>query len=134
MRRSTIQLALLVLAVGCAADTASARAPATVPLDHILELAKPYPNLIVQIRLQLVRANLKREQVTCTSQPAPAGMVHLQGRGIAPYTCQIGKQRLSVSAIATFLDADGRRINSRDPAGAAKTVSVRETGLKWRWS
>jgi len=126
-------LLLAALTIGAGAPGAGARTLSTVPLDHVLELARPYPNLVVQIRLQLVRAGLKREQVTCTAEPVPPRWSGLQGRGIAPYTCPIGKQRLTITATTAFLDVSGRRITSAEPAQAARATEVRETGLKWRW-
>jgi hypothetical protein len=122
--------ALLAAASATLAAPATARQPTDVPLEHVLALAKPYPNLVLQIRLELVRASLKRENVSCAATPAGAGNPRLAAVRIAPYRCTIGKRQLIVETTPTFLDAGGRRLKGADLSRAA---SVREERLKWRW-
>ena len=122
----------VVLGLWAAAPAAAYRFTG-MPLADVLDIAKPYPNLVLQIRLQLVRANLKREQVTCLSERVPDGYSALAGRRMAPYHCPIGRRTLVVTAAQTYYDAGGRKLSPRDPDLARKAAKVTEAGLKWTW-
>lgn len=104
-----------------------------MPLADVMALAKPYPNLVLLIRLQLVRANLKREQVTCASERVPDAWARLAGQRHAPYTCVIGRRTLVVTATQTWLDAAGHKVKPNDPDIARKAARLTERNLKWTW-
>jgi hypothetical protein len=105
----------------------------SLPLAEVIDLAKPYPNLVLQVRLQLVRANLKREQVMCSGTRFGSQWTNLGGTRLAPYECAIGKRTLVVTANQTYLDRNGRKVKPEDPDIVRKAAKVRETGLTWKW-
>lgn len=128
--------ALLVL--GTAGASAKVATPGlsgggSVPLAEVLDLAKPYPNLIMQVRLQLVRANLKREQVVCSGSRFGNQWTALGGARLAPYECAIGKRKLTIAANPTYYDKNGRKVKPGDPDLMRKAAKVKETGLTWQW-
>ena len=134
-------LAGFILALGVAAPASAQRAtsvpPVTqggsMPLEAVLAVAKPYPNLLLQVRLQLVRANLKRDAVTCGAGRYDARWVQLSGARLAPYECKIGARTLLISAAQTYYDRNGKRLSAADVTTPAKAAKVKESGLKWSW-
>jgi hypothetical protein len=137
MRAATMMLTALVL---IAPGAALAKGPVpdqagggSLPLADVLEIAKPYPNLTLQVRLQLVRANVKRDQVVCTGGRFGQRWATLNGARLAPYECAIGKRTLVVTANQTFFDKNGRKLTAADPALPVKATKVKETGLAWKW-
>jgi hypothetical protein len=137
------RLATLILSFACATSASAQRptppvAPPTtqggsMPLEAVLAVAKPYPNLLLQVRLQLVRANLKRDAVTCGAGRYDARWTQLSGARLAPYECKIGAQTLVISAAQTYYDRNGRRLAPADVTTPAKAAKVKESGLKWSW-
>jgi hypothetical protein len=133
--------ALLAAVLACSfAPAADAQRPTppvvqggSMPLEAVLAVAKPYPNLLLQVRLQLVRANLKRDAVTCGAGRYDARWTQLSGARLAPYECKIGKQTLMISAAQTYYDRNGKRLAPADVTTPAKAVKVKESGLKWSW-
>jgi hypothetical protein len=105
----------------------------SLPLADVVEIAKPYPNLTLQVRLQLVRASLKREQVVCTASRFGNQWTNLGGARLAPYECPIGKRTLVVTANQIFYDRNGRKVAPGDPELMRKAAKVKENGLVWRW-
>lgn len=105
----------------------------SLPLDDVLAIAKPYPNLVLQVRLELVRANLKREQVVCTGSRFGNSWVELGGARLAPYQCKIGNRTLMISASQSYFDKNSRKLKPTDRDLMRKAATVRETGLTWRW-
>lgn len=116
-----------------ARDTTPGLAGGSVPLTEVLDVAKPYPNLVLQVRLQLVRANLKREQVTCSGRRFGNQWTKLGGARLAPYECQIGKQKLIVEAAQSYADVNGRKLKIADKDIMLKAATVKESSLKWKW-
>jgi hypothetical protein len=105
----------------------------SMPLEAVMAVAKPYPNLLLQVRLQLVRANLKRDAVTCGAGRYDARWTQLSGARLAPYECKIGNQTLLISAAQTYYDRNGKRLPPADVTTPAKAAKVKESGLKWSW-
>jgi len=133
-----IALTFVSLVLTAAAASAKVAAPGlsgggSVPLVEVLDLAKPYPNLVLQVRLQLVRANLKREQVVCTGSRFGNQWVALGGARLAPYECPIGKRRLIITANQSYFDKNGRKVKPNDPDLMHKAAKVKESGLAWQW-
>jgi hypothetical protein len=133
-----LRAAIIVSAL--AATSATARGPTpgiagggSRPLTEIIDLARPYPNLVLQMRLQLVRANLKREQVSCAGGRYSAQWSTLGGGRLAPYTCPIGKRTLRIEAAQTYFDRNGRKIKVTDPEVMARAATVKESALTWQW-
>jgi hypothetical protein len=104
-----------------------------MPLEAVLAVAKPYPNLLLQVRLQLVRANLKRDAVTCGAGRHDARWTQLSGARLAPYECKIGRQTLVITAAQTYYDRNGKRLTLSDTTTPAKASKVTESSLKWSW-
>jgi hypothetical protein len=104
-----------------------------LPLADILDIAKPYPNLTLQVRLQLVRANLRRDQVACTGSRFGNEWTNLGGARLAPYACPIGKRTLAITANQIYFDKNGRKVSAGDPDLMKKAAKVKENGLVWRW-
>jgi hypothetical protein len=130
----------VLAAVGCALSCSGAVAPAVarpkvdeVALTRVLEIAKPYPNLVQQVRLALIRAGVKGDAVSCTSRPAPAAAPALAGRRTGPYECRIGARRVHIVTRIVFTDRSGRRLDASEPASLAKAATFDERGLKWSW-
>jgi hypothetical protein len=131
-------LCLLALGATVASGAAHAKPPVTagggsMPLTDVLAVAKPYPNLLLQVKLELVRANLKRDQVICAAERFDNRWVALSGGRLAPYECKIGTRTLVVSAAQTYYDKAGHRLKPTDAALPAKAVKVQEARLKWSW-
>jgi hypothetical protein len=131
-------LAFSVLALANLPASAQRPAPAvtqggSLPLGAVLDVAKPYPNLLLQVRLQLVRANLKRDAVMCGAGRHDARWVRLGGARLAPYECKIGSRTLVITAAQTYFDQNGKRLTPSDAATPAKAAKLKESGLKWSW-
>ena len=135
-RRPGLTLIGLVLSAGVAMAkvvTPGLSGGGSLPLADVLEIAKPYPNLVMQVRLQLVRANLKREQVVCSGRRFGNQWTALGGARLAPYECAIGKRTLTIDARQSYLDGNGRKVKIDDPQLMSKAAKVTESGLVWRW-
>lgn len=130
--REAIVLALLVATPSGQMAQAAGEQSARVPLAEVLALARDYPNLYLQVRLQLVRANLKRDDVSCAARSLPASLGKLAGTAVAPYSCTIGKRTVEITARQTFYDANGHKLGSA-AASMAKAVRVAQANLTWRW-
>ena len=133
-------LSLVLAGVLGLAAPAFAKAPTpgiagggSVPLVEVLDVAKPYPNLVLQVRLQLVRANVKREQVNCTGAKYGTEWTNIGGMRLAPYACAIGKRTLLIDASQIYYDRNGRKVKLDDPDVMRKAAKVNEGGLTWRW-
>ena len=131
--RHALSLAVAFATVALLAPSAEARPTAGQPLAEILDLAKPYPNLLVEVRLQLLRAGLKREQVSCASERLDGAWTALANRRTAPYACPIGKRTLHIQATPQYYDSKGRRLELRDKELAGKAARLTETHWKWQW-
>ncbi len=105
----------------------------SLPLSEVLALAKAYPNLITEIRLRLLAAGKKKDDVTCTAQRLSSDWPALGGRRTAPYVCPIGKRLLTITATPSFVDRNGYRLAADDPALATKAARLTENRLKWTW-
>lgn len=136
MRRAAILLLALLLSGAVAqarVSTPGVTGGGSLPLAEVLELAKPYPNLVMQVRLQLVRANVKREQVVCTADRFGPQWTALGGARLAPYACAIGKRTVVITASQSYFDRNGRKVKPGDPDLSLKAARLKETGLKWQW-
>ena len=133
MVRRVSTTAALVLAVLSGSARVQAQQGSALPLRDVMAIAKPYPNLVTQIRLQLVRANLKADKVVCTANRFGDQWKSLSGARSGPYTCEIGKRVLVIETQAVYRDKDGRKLMPDDPQLPAKATKVTEAGLKWVW-
>jgi hypothetical protein len=135
--KSGCALVLLLSATWAPASAERAVPPVTqggsLPLEAVMTVARPYPNLLLQVRLELVRANLKRDAVTCAAGRYDNRWTLLSGARLAPYECKIGTRTLMISAAQTYYDRNGKRLPAADPATPAKAAKVKESGLKWSW-
>jgi hypothetical protein len=129
----------LAAVIGCLAATyAAAKVPGlsgggSLPLAEVVTLAKPYPNLTLQVRLQLLRANLKRDDVVCAAARYGNQWTALGGRRSAPYECRIGQRKLVITANQIYFDRNGRKVSVSDRELLRKAATVKENGLSWQW-
>jgi hypothetical protein len=133
MRSALMSLALAHLTAGPVYALSPARVAAKVPLIDVTTLAKPYPNLLLQIRLELLRANLSRDKVTCTGDQMDGTWHQMKTAVIGPYQCKIGRRTLVVTTTPVFYDAKGYRLSPTAADVALKATRVQETKLKWTW-
>ena len=129
----SLSIGLYVLCALTAAAQTGAPQAGSLPLADVLAVAKPYPNLTQEVRLELVRAGARKEAIVCSGRRFDADWPGLAGARSAPYDCRIGRRMLTVSARQTFYDANGHRLGSDDPLLRKRAVRVTETGLQWRW-
>jgi len=108
---------------------------ATVPIlfNEVLARARINASLQLQIRLQLHRAQLKREDVWCRASVLDARWPYLTGERLGPFVCPIGRRTLVLGGTVIFLDSRNGKISPTDPDLAAKTMKITETHFKWRW-
>lgn len=125
--------ATISLAGAAVAQRAAPGTGGSLPLAELMAAAAKYPNLIQQVRLQLLAAGLKKEQVTCSAERFSNQWEHLGGARLGPYDCPIGKRVLRVTTTATYFDRNGHRVKADDPALRAKAKRVAEGGFKWTW-
>jgi hypothetical protein len=127
---------LVVLLSGGTAACALApgRASMPVPLADVIALAKPYPNLVLQIRLELVRANTTRDKVVCSADRLDGTWIKIKNARVGPYRCQIGKRNLALTTTPLFYDTRGYKLSPTSADVALKAVRVQETKLKWTWN
>jgi hypothetical protein len=136
MKLKFIAAALVIIAATPASAqlaTPPVKQGGSMPLEAVMAVAKPYPNLLLQVRLELVRANLKRDAVNCGAGRHDARWVQLSGARLAPYECKIGTRTLVITAAQTYYDRNGRRLLAADVTTPAKAAKVKESGLKWSW-
>jgi hypothetical protein len=100
---------------------------------QVLAIAKPYPNLVQQVRLALIRAGLQATAVSCASRPATPAAPRLAGQRTGPYDCRIGFRRLQVVTRVVYFDKSGRRLDPADPASVQRAERIAERGLTWSW-
>ena len=136
MRRFAVFAALVAFAsMPAVAQKAAPLAAdeASIALGDILTLAKPYPNLVTQVKLRLLASSLKSEQVTCRAKRLPGEWTGLAAARTAPYVCPFGKRTLTITAEPTYYDKAGYRLKVSDPASPGKAIKVVENRLKWSW-
>ena len=124
----------LLASATAATALAPARTSMQVPLADVIALAKPYPNLVLQIRLELVRANTTREKVVCTADQLDGTWLKIKTARVGPYRCQIGRRTLAVSTTPLFYDTRGYKISPTAADVTLKAARVQETKLKWTWN
>lgn len=138
-----ILLAALLWSGAATAQTPAPAQPAGAPgsnltapmqLGDVLLRARINASLQLQIRLQLHRAKLKREDVWCRAAVFEARWVHLAGQLVSPYICPIGRRTLFLTGTYAFTDARGNKLVGSDPDLPVKAVRVTESRFKWRWS
>lgn len=95
--------------------------------------AARYPNLLHQIRLQLLLAGRKKSQVVCTAERFSNRWEHLGGARVGTYECRIGGRALRITTLKAYYDRNGHRLDDDDPATTAKAARVVESGFKWAW-
>ena len=105
----------------------------SLPLNDVLRVAKPYPNLINEVRLALLDAGVVREQVICSGQRLSKAWAHLGGQRIAPYECRIGQRLLVVRAVASYFDRNGHKLGPAESDVPQKAVRLAEARLTWAW-
>ena len=115
------------------ASPLAAQPSAGLPLTDVLALARPYPNLLFEVRAELVRAGLRKEDIVCSGRGFTTDWPQLRAARRAPYACRIGRRTLVVTARQTYLDANGHRLAAEDAATMKRAVRVVEAGLAWRW-
>jgi hypothetical protein len=136
MCRLAVMSALILIGVSPAlAQKAapSAEQGSSIALSEVLAVAKPYPNLVTQVKLRLLASGLKTDQVTCSAKRFPTGWVALGAARAAPYVCPFGRRTLTITAEPTYYDKAGYRLKASDPALPGKAAKVVESRLKWSW-
>ena len=142
MTRLLILMAALSGFAGAAAAQAPAAPPvspsvgsATVPMlfNEVLARARINASLQLQVRLQLHRAQLKRDDVWCRASVLDSRWSHLTGERLGPYVCPIGRRTLVLAGTVTFLDSRSNKISPTDPDLPNKAYKMTETRFKWRW-
>lgn len=108
-------------------------AAGSLPLTDVMARMKAYPNLLLQIRLQLVRAGKRKDDVTCIGERFGNHWVKLGGARTLPYECPIGKRTLLIKGTVVYEDASGRRLKDNDPDLPRKAARARETRITWTW-
>lgn len=131
----TICMAVLVAAFAkpALAQRAVPGTGGSLPLIEVMAVATRYPNLLSEIRLQLLAAGLKRDAVTCAADRFSSDWAHMGGARVAPYDCSIGSRTLRITAVPTYFDRNGHRVKADDTDIRAKAVSMAQSGLKWQW-
>jgi hypothetical protein len=131
---------LVVLAAALTAMQANAQraAPApgevgTLALSDVLAIAKPYPNLVNEIRLAALAAGQDRKAITCTAERFSVAWTGLNGRRSAPYVCPVGARTVTIRATPQFFDRNGHKIALTDPRLLTSAVRLIETRLVWQW-
>jgi hypothetical protein len=109
------------------------RVAGQVPLTDVMTLANPYPNLVLEIRLQLVAANTTRDKVLCRGNLVAGAGPALLATSVGPYVCKVGQRTLTLSTTPVFYDARGYKLKPSAPDFANKAVRVQESKLKWQW-
>lgn len=133
-RLATARLSLVVLTLGLApALAADLDAPKrTQTLTETLRRVRN-PALRAQVRDQLKRARVAREDVVCETEALDAGFARLAGTPAGPFSCRIGSRTLAVAVTPRFKDAAGVTLAIADPDLKTKAVAVRDTRMTWRW-
>lgn len=133
-RLATARISLVVLALGIAPVVAAdLDAPKrTQTLAETLRRVRN-PALRAQVRDQLKRAKLAREDVLCETEALDAGFARLAGTPAGPFTCRIGPRTLAVSTTPRFKDGAGAALAPSDPDLKTKAASVRDARMTWRW-
>lgn len=124
---------VVALPLGGTPPAVAQLAPVSLPLGTVMALAKPYPNLLFEVRAELVRANLRTDDVTCSGERYPGDWGLLSGAPHAPYQCRIGRRTLIVRARQTVFDRNGHKLGVDDAQARNRAVKLVETGLHWRW-
>ena len=131
--RSVLALMAATATVTASAQPGAGVASDTLLLTEVMQAAKPYPNLVTQIRLQLVRANLKADKVACSAERFDTKWTTLGGARVGPYTCAIGKRTLTIETARSYRDQRGAKLKPTDPELPVKAAKVTEAGFKWVW-
>jgi hypothetical protein len=131
--RSSVATLVLLACAPAASALSPARATMPVPLSEVVALAKPYPNLLLQIRLELVRANTTRDKVTCTAEQLEPVWIKFKNARIGPYRCQIGKRNLAITTTPQFFDERGYKLKPTAADVTIKAARLQESKLKWQW-
>lgn len=133
-RLHAARLSLVMLALGMApALAADLDAPKrTQTLTETLRRVRN-PALRAQIRDQLKRSKVAREDVVCETEALDAGFARLAGTPVGPFSCRIGARTLAVATTPRFKDGSGATLAATDPDLKAKAAAVRDTRMTWRW-
>jgi hypothetical protein len=120
MRQTWIRRNILALSALAFFSVTPARADGTLGLDEVLTAVAKAPKLVVEIRAELDKDNLKAENVTCLGARHGNQWKYLGGGRAAPYRCDIGKRSIVIEADRLFRRAGqiaGRCRKGRSEAG-----------------
>lgn len=123
----------IILASGVAVSAVKAQQGGSLPLTDVMQVVKPYPNLAVQIRVALAQAGIKQSAVICSGERFPNSWKHLGGARHAPYECRIGNKTLHLTAVPTYYDARGYKLDAKAKDLAEKAKRIEEKRVKWGW-
>ena len=126
-------LVVMVPLAAHAQKTAPEPVPAKIPLEQVLALLEPYPNLKQQVRLALITIGKGKGDVPCTSERLGPTWTQLKGQAVGPYRCSFGKSTLEITTSATYFDAGGHKLAANDPKRAEKAAKVAESRFAWNW-
>jgi len=130
LRAAAASVAALAAASAFAAEPSGG---GSLPLADVIERMKRYPNLVQQIKLELVRVGLKREAVVCSGQRFGREWKMLGGERTLPYRCELGRRRLAIDGQRVYLDAAGKRLEASDPKLTERAARVLESRITWVW-
>lgn len=135
MRRHLLTITFAALALG-ALEPAAAQPlgqGGSLPLTEVMANTKSARRLALVIRVNLLRAGVKADKVTCSAARYPNAWTHLGGARVSPYVCKIGKRELTVTSKRNYFDKAGRRISPRSKDVQKLAAKVTETDISWRW-
>lgn len=107
---------------------------APIPLTEVLTRARINASLQLQIRLQLDRAQKKKDEIWCRATVLDSKWSSVSGQQVNPYVCPIGRRTVFLTGTLTFYDARGARLQPTDPELTSRTTKITESRFKWRWN
>jgi hypothetical protein len=133
IRTSLLKFCMPAAVFTLGASFAFAQGGGSLGLDEILETVKADPKLTAEINGELKTNNLKAETVVCSGFRHGHAWPELSGARAAPYTCDIGKRRLTIEADRIYFDAKGKPLGDMKKANKKRADSFKESNFRWQW-
>ena len=113
---SVMMKPVLLALIGGSALATVAHAGGSLRLDEVLTAVAANPRLVMEIKAELEKNNVKVADVICGGARFGNHWKFLGGGRAAPYECEIGKRTISIEADQVYFDAKGKPLGGLDKA------------------
>lgn len=123
-----------VSAPAVAFDTSKYTPNGSLSFEEVMPLIRQSPALAREVAKELVRSELRADDVFCEGVRFGNNWVHLGGARVSPYICEFKKRRLHIQATVRVTGRKGQVFKGPTKAAMRNATTVTETRPLWKWT